>query len=243
MRQSAIVFGGASGIGLAVAERLLDDGWPVAIIDMESAALDEAEERFSGEDALVLAADITDEDEIAEAFDQVVDVFGLVGALVSCADRSGEVPFEDASVEHFREMLEVNLVGPFAAGKAAAERMGQTLAIVNIASVSALRASRGGTAYAPAKAGLKMLTEAMALELAPSAIRVNCIACGPVADGQPVGEAVSRSWLARTPQRRAAGAAEIASAVSFLLSRESDHITGHTLVIDGGFSVAGLLPD
>ncbi|WP_186445048.1 SDR family oxidoreductase, partial [Mesorhizobium sp. J18] len=217
--------------------------WPVAIIDMEGGALDEAEERFSGEDALVLAADITDEDEIADAFDQVVDVFGLIGALVSCADRGGGIPFEDASVEHFREMLEVNLVGPFAAGKAAAERMGQTLAIVNVATVSALRASSGGTAYAPAKAGLKMLTEAMALELAPSAIRVNCVACGPVADGQAVGEALSRSWLARTPQRRAASAAEIASAVSFLLSRESDHITGHTLVVDGGFSAAGLLSD
>ena len=95
VKHSAIVTGGASGIGLAVAERLLDDGWPVAVLDADRGALAAAETAFADENAIFLGADVTDEDEIADAFDQVVDRLGLVGGLVNSAGLLKSLPAED----------------------------------------------------------------------------------------------------------------------------------------------------
>lgn len=244
MNLSAVVTGGASGIGLGVAERLLDDGWPVAIIDANAEALAEAEEKFSGEDALFLSADVTDEDEISDAFDQLADALGPVGALVNSAAIARSVSFEETSAELFREILDVNLVGSFIAARAAVERMGDELAIVNISSVSGLRANNGRTAYGASKAGVKMMTEVMALELASRGVRVNCIAPGPIDTPMTQrlhGEHERRLWLARTPQRRYGMREEVAAAVAFLLSPEAAYVNGHTLVIDGGFAIAGIM--
>ena len=143
MRHPAIVTGGASGIGLAAVKRLLDDGWTVAVIDADADALGAAESAFADETAIFLEADITDEDDLAAAFDEVVDRQGLIGGLVNSAGIQRDVPAEDTSAELFREILEVNLVGSLIAAKAALERMGATLSIVNVVSVSGLRANRG----------------------------------------------------------------------------------------------------
>ena len=242
MNPFAIVTGGASGIGLAVVARLLDDGWSVAVIDADRAALAEAEEHLNGEDAIFLAADVTDEDEIAEAFDEAVSACGPVAGLVNCAGIRREVPFEETSAELFRQLLDINLVGSFIAAEAALERMADRLSIVNLASVSGLRANSGCTAYGASKAGVKMMTEVMALELAARGVRVNCVAPGLVeSSGAFDGNGTRRrAWLERTPQRRPVEPRDIASAVLYLLSEEAGSVTGHTLVLDGGFSVAGL---
>ncbi|MGN6765506.1 MAG: SDR family NAD(P)-dependent oxidoreductase, partial [Rhizobiaceae bacterium] len=115
--------GGASGIGMAVVKRLLDDGWPVAVVDSDRAALADAEAAFSDENAIFLLADVTDEDEIADVFDQAVDSLGLIGGLVNYAAIAREMLFEKTSAELFRQMLDVNLVGSFIASRAALERM------------------------------------------------------------------------------------------------------------------------
>ena len=154
MKHSAVVTGGASGIGLAVAERLLDDGWPVAIVDADADALARAEMSFSDENAIFLEADITDEDEVADVFDQTVDRLGLIGGLVNSAGIARDLSAEETSAELFREILDVNLVGSFICAKAALERMGATLSIVNMGSVSGLRANRGRVAYGASKAGV-----------------------------------------------------------------------------------------
>ncbi|WP_309084129.1 SDR family oxidoreductase [Chelativorans sp.] len=244
MTEVALVTGGASGTGLAVAERLLGDGWKVAIVDADRAALAEAEDMLAGEEAIFLAADVTDEDEIAEIFDQAVDAFGPVTALVNAAGLRREAPFEEISAELFRQILEVNLVGSFIAAEAALERMGDALAVVNLVSVSGLRANSGHAALGASQAGVRMMGEVMALELASRGVRVNAVACGLVeAADSPAQFGAEGAWLERTPQRRAARAAEVGAAVAYLLSAEAGAVTGHTLVVDGGFSVSGLLRD
>lgn len=243
MKPSAIVTGGASGIGLAAAERLLEDGWPVALIDVNPERLAEAEDLLAGENAVFIEADLTDEDEAAEAFDQAVDALGPVGGLVNSAGIARDVPFEETSAELFRQILDVNLVGSFIACRAAVERMAETLSIVNIASVSGLRANRGRVAYGASKAAVRMMTEVMAVELGARSVRVNCVAPGPV--DTPMVAALhppeARSeWTARIPLGRYGRPAEIAAAIGFLLSPESSYVNGHTLVVDGGFTPAGL---
>ena len=242
MKLSAIVTGGASGIGRATVARLLEDGWPVAVVDADAEALAEAEDRFNSADAVFFLVDVTDEDEVADVFDQVVDILGPVGGLVTSAGIARDVPVEDTSAELFRQVLDVNLVGSFICAQAALERMGDTLSIVTIGSVSGLRANQGRVAYGASKAGVRTMTEVMATELASRGVRVNCVAPGPV-DTPLVARLHSeqdrRLWLERVPQRRYAEPEEIAAAIAFLLSPDAGYVNGHTLVVDGGFSVAG----
>lgn len=247
MKTPVVITGGASGIGLAAVERLLEDGWPVAVIDFDEDALGDAEDRFAGEDALFFAADVSDEDQVGETFDTIVDAAGPLAGLVNSAGIARDIPAMDTSPELFRQILDINVVGSFICAKAAVERMADTLSIVNIGSVAGLLGSKGRVAYGSSKAAVRLMTEVLANELGTSAVRVNCVAPGPVET--PLIARLHtpedrRMWTDRVPQRRYCAPSEIAAAIAFLISPEASYITGQTLAVDGGFSTAGIIaPD
>ncbi len=245
MRKAAVIAGGASGIGFAAAARLLDDGWAVAVLDQDGAALSRAEDMLGDEHTLFLEADVTEEDLVAELFDQIFDTMGPLAGLVNSAGIVRDVPAMETGADLFRHVLDTNVVGSFNCMKEAVERMGETLSIVNVGSVSGLRANKGRIAYGASKAAVKMMSEVMAMEHAGTGVRVNCIAPGPV-DTPLVSELMSdedrRQWHGYLPMGRFGRPEEVASAIAYLLSDEAGYITGHTLTVDGGFTAAGIMP-
>lgn len=235
--KAVIVTGGASGIGEAAADKLLDEGWHVGVLDL-------AEPKRSDERLRYHSCDVTDEAAVAAAFDAVLDGWPALCGLVNSAGIAVAKLFRNTSPDEIRKVLDVNVVGSFIPGREAVRRMGEGGgAIVNIASVAGNRGSIDRTAYGASKAAVINMTQVMAVELAEDGIRVNAIAPGPVETEMvaKMHDAETRAvWHRLVPQARYAPPSEIAGAIAFLLSDEASFITGHTLNVDGGFTAAGL---
>lgn len=246
----AIVTGGGSGIGLATADLLLEKGWSVAFLDLSEKALADAKAAHGrSKAARFVAVDVTSEAAVETAVAETAAAFGGVTGVVNSAGIAADKHLFDTPVDLFRKILDVNVIGTFLVGRAAARlMMGKGGgAIVNIASVSGLRGSKGRSAYGASKGAVVTLTQVMANDLAPFKIRVNAVAPGPVETPmvKAIHTAADRELYHRyIPMKRYSEPAEIASVIHFLLDEsQSSYVTGEIIAVDGGYRGAGIIVD
>src|ERR1700694_2134807 len=241
-----LVTGAARGIGLAVAKRFLAEGWRVALLDIEAELLWKSVEALAASgNTLGLHCDVSDANAVASAVTEIERRFGRLDALVNNAGIAVFAPLLETSDDDWSRVLEVNLTGPFLCCKAAVPLMREHGggAIVNITSISAVRASTLRSAYGTSKAGLAHLTKQLAVELAALGIRVNGVAPGPVETAMAKAvhtPEIRADYHDAIPLNRYGLEEELAEAVYFLCSDRSSYITGQILAVDGGFDAAGI---
>jgi NAD(P)-dependent dehydrogenase (short-subunit alcohol dehydrogenase family) len=246
MAKVAIITGAARGIGLATAKRFFAEGWSVAMLDVEEER-QAAEASVLGDDSRVLAlvCDVSDPAAVDAAFAAVKARFGRLDAMVANAGTATFGPMLQTSLEEWSRVLAVNLTGVFLCGQAAARIMAErgAGAIVNIGSISGLRASTLRIAYGTSKAGVIHLTKQQAVELGELGIRVNCICPGPVDTAMALKvhtKEIRQDYHDHMPLNRYGLEDELAASIWFLCSDEASYITGQVLAVDGGFEATGI---
>ena len=248
--KSAVVTGGASGVGKAVAERFAAEGAAVTIADRniaDDATLAETLTK-GGADAQALEIDVAEPASVETMIEGAVSAFGGVDIIVNSAAIARVEKVVDISFESWNEVLSINLSGVFLCAQAAARHMKEHGGgrIINMSSVNGQRAVTGRGAYAVAKGGIEMLTRIMAAELGENGITVNSIAPAPVDTPMILKmhtETTRADWYRTLPIKRYAKPEEVAGAALFLASSDAAYVSGHTLNVDGGFNAAGLLLD
>lgn len=245
--RTAVVTGGASGIGLAISRRLAADGLTIAIFDIngpaaETAAADIA--AATGATVKGYAVDVADRAKVDAAVAQVRADLGPITVLVNNAGIEQFCPFTDIDPQQWNRVIEVNLTGTFhvtqsIVGDMIAAGWGR---IVNVSSSSAQRGSRNMTAYSASKGGMISLTRSLALELGVHGITVNNIPPGfietpmlhkSLVEGK-LGAGGMEAQIKATPVNRVGQPNDIAAACAFLVSDEAGYVTGQTLGVNGG---------
>ncbi len=244
MRRSALVTGASRGIGRAVAAVLAREGWAVCVNYLERRDAAESlvrELRSQGRAAMAFQADIADRESADACVRAASEELGPVELLVNNAGISRQGLFQDLDDAAWDRLLAVNLTGPRNAVLAVLPHMlsEKRGCVVNISSMWGLRGASCEAAYAATKAGVIGLTRSLALELAPSGIRVNCVAPGCVETDmvRVLGEDTRRMLAEETPLGRLGRPEDVAEAVAFLASEKAAFITGQVLAADGGFVV------
>ncbi|MCP3772767.1 glucose 1-dehydrogenase [Paenibacillus sp. MZ04-78.2] len=245
----AIVTGAGSGNGRAIALRLFAEGAAVVVADMNEAG---AQETIAlapeGSKAMFVKVDVTKKAEVEDMVSQTIQKLGKIDILVNNAGIVAFTPFLELGEEEWDRVHNVNLKGPFLCSQAVAKQMiqaGRGGRIVNITSVEAHRVvSSSGSCqphYNSSKGGLHMLTKATALELSSHGITVNSVAPGvvqtPFTEKGLANPEVKKWLLERLPAGRVAQPQDVANAVVFLASDDSNYITGSTIVVDGGWTI------
>lgn len=241
MDKVALVTGGSKGIGYACAERLLADGYAVAICARNPAEVTAAAEKL-GNKTLAIRADVGNIKDCAALVPAVIERFGRIDVLVSNAGVYSPVAFLDMTADAWDTLMDINVRGPVLLGGAVGRAMrdqGDGGRIVNIASTNGQLSEAGFAHYNASKAALISLTKSMSVELAPFGILVNAVAPGWVLTplSEPFVGTLTEDSLGRiSPLKRVGRAAEVAAAVSFLCSPDASYITGITVNVDGGLT-------
>lgn len=242
MTRTALVTGAARGIGLATTRLFLDEGWQVAMIDRDTEALSKAAAPLKN--VAAVDCDVSVPEQVDAMIPQVIARFGGIDALVNNAGVADFGPIEDTTFERWRTVMATNLDGPFLVTQAATPALKATKgAIVNIASISGLRASTLRVAYGTSKAGVIQLTLQQAAELGEFGIRANCVAPGPVRTKLAMAvhsQEIIDAYHDAIPLNRYGSEREIAEAIVFLCSDRASYITGQVLAADGGFEATGI---
>jgi NAD(P)-dependent dehydrogenase (short-subunit alcohol dehydrogenase family) len=233
----AVITGGASGMGLATARRWIDDGGRAVIGDITEEGLAKVAAEF-GDAAATLRCDVTSEADQVALIQLALDRFGSVDAAVACPALGSTVAIVNTPVEEWRHIIDVTLTGTMITFKQAGRLMSDGGAMVAIASINASVPGHGMGAYNAAKAGVVMLAQIAALELAPRGIRVNTVAPGLISTGMTTGMLqmpdMLAEWADNTPLVRYGEAEEVGALICWLLSSEAGYITGESVIIDGG---------
>ena len=236
--KTAIVTGAARGIGLATTQQFLEQGWRVVMIDRDAPALEEAAAPL--DNVTPVLCDISQPDQVAQ---MAADIDGA-DALVNNAGVADFGPIEGTDFARWRTVMETNLDGTFLMSQALTGALAATKgAIVNIASISGLRASTLRVAYGTSKAGVMALTQQQAVELGEKGIRANCICPGPVRTKLAMAvhsQAIIDAYHDAIPLNRYGSEDEIASVITFLCSPAASYVTGQVIAVDGGFEATGI---
>ena len=246
-RPVAIITGAARGIGLASTHWFLARDHDVVLIDNDEATLTAtAQELSASPHALPILCDVSDPDQVQAAFAQIDARFGRADALVNNAGVAVFKTIGDTSFQEWRHVLATNLDGAFLCSQACVPLMlksGSGGSIVNIASISGLRASTLRVAYGTSKAALIHLTRQQAAELGTRGIRANAIAPGPVETEMAKRvhtPAIRADYHDAIPLGRYGTLDEIADAIGFLCSKAAGYVNGQVLAVDGGFDAVGV---
>jgi NAD(P)-dependent dehydrogenase (short-subunit alcohol dehydrogenase family) len=246
-QQVAVITGAGRNIGKAMAKLFASEGAKIAVVEMHEgrgqSVVDEINK--SGHEAMLVLCDVVKSDEVQRMVEKVVTRFGGIDILVNNAALTDHATILDSAEEEFDKVIAVSLKGPYVVTKYVAAQMVKQRRggkILNFGSTSGMVGRADGIAYAAAKAGVINMTRAMAVQLAPYSIRVNCVV--PNRSGSPVGfdDDVTGSRAFENLAGRLGTADDQAKAALFLVSDDSDFIYGHPLVVDGGVMATANFP-
>ncbi len=248
--KTALITGGAQGIGLGIAQAFLEAGANVTVSDKNEEVLektvDDLKDRF-GENVFSITTDVSQEDDVRKMVDETVKEFNTIDILVNNAGFGGMNKIWDMSVNEWDDVINTNLRGTFLCTRDVVKFMldreikGR---VINIASVNSILPSTGISAYCASKGGILMFTRVAAQELGPKGINVNAIGPGttltPLTEGFYNLPGLKDAFLERTPMGRFGELDDIAKVALFLASDYSDWVTGQIIYADGGQSLMGL---